>query len=113
MIVTTTDELAGHRIVQCLGVVHGHANQYIGASVGLSAGLSHLGGGEVEKAVELCESTRQTALERMVKAAGEMGATAIVAMRYGTMDLLQGGTAHVFVYGTAVKTQAQPPPLPG
>ena len=66
------------------------------------AGLKTLVGGEIEGYTEMLNTARQIAVKRMVEEAEQMGADAIVNMRYGSSSVMQGA-AEVIAYGTAVK----------
>ena len=76
--------------------------QAVNAIRDIGSGLKNLVGGEMKKYNELMGKSRDTALERMEEAAKQMGADAIVAIRYCTSELAQGA-AEMMVYGTAVK----------
>ena len=73
---------------------------YIGKD--FMAGMKTLVGGEVEGYTEMLNTARQIAVKRMVEEAEQMGADAIVNMRYGSSSVMQGA-AEVIAYGTAVK----------
>ena len=66
------------------------------------AGMKTLVGGEIEGYTEMLNTARQIAVKRMVEEAEQMGADAIVNMRYGSSSVMQGA-AEVIAYGTAVK----------
>ena len=66
------------------------------------AGMKTLVGGEIEGYTEMLNTARQIAVKRMVEDAEQMGADAIVNMRYGSSSVMQGA-AEVIAYGTAVK----------
>jgi uncharacterized protein YbjQ (UPF0145 family) len=99
--ITTAFELPGYRIVQNLGVVRGIMVRSASISSSFSAGLQAFAGGKVTAYIELCEQARGEAFELMVRQALELGANAIVGMRYDATDLSQGIT-EVLAYGTAV-----------
>ena len=99
--VSTTNELAGFRILRQLGVVRGitvRSRSVIGT---VGAALQTLVGGNISLFTELCERTREEAFELMVRHAAEIGANAVVAMRYDANEVMQGVT-EVLAYGTAV-----------
>ncbi len=102
MIVTTSNELAGHQIAQYLGVVRGIVVRSPNIAQGFLGGLKQIVGGNIESFAQVCESAREDALERMVQHAAERGADAVVAMRYDATDFSEGVT-EVLAYGTAVK----------
>lgn len=99
--VTTAFELEGYRIVRNLGVVRGitvRSRSVIGT---IAAGLQTLVGGNITVLTRLCEETRAEAFNIMVLHASEIGANAIVGMRYDATEILQG-VSEVLAYGTAV-----------
>ena len=102
MIVTTQDKVENRTISQTLGVVSGQSirARYVGKDI--LAGLRNLVGGEITEYSKLMAESRQQAMDRMVKAAQEKGADAIVGIRF-TTSMLQAGASEIFIYGTAVK----------
>lgn len=110
MIVTTGNDVAGHEIVQYLGIVRGIVVRSTGIARGLMGGLRSIGGGNIPEYVEVCEEARGHAYQLMVLHATEVGADAIIAVRYDATEFVQGST-EVLAYGTAVKIEklkAQP-----
>ena len=101
MIVATTNDLAGHRIVRQLGVVRGITVRSRGLVGQFAAGLRSIAGGKIHEYVTLCEETRGEAFDLMVKHASEIGANAIVGVRYDATELAENMT-EVLAYGTAV-----------
>ncbi len=102
MIVTTGNEVAGHSITQYLGIVRGIVVRSTNIAQGLVGGLRQIVGGNIHEYVEVCERGREDAFDLMVQHAIEMGADAIIGMRYDATEFLQGAT-EVLAYGTAVK----------
>lgn len=101
MIVSTTNEVAGYRIVRHLGVVRGitvRSRSVVGNFLG---GLHAIFGGQITVYVNLAESARQEAFDLMCQHAAQGGANAIVGMRYDANDIMSGIT-EVLAYGTAV-----------
>lgn len=98
---TTTFELDGHRIVQALGVVRGITVRSRSIFGTIGGSLQTILGGNITLFSELCEKTRQEAFELMVGHAEELGANAIVGIRYDATEIMQGVT-EVLCYGTAV-----------
>jgi len=99
--VTTANDIAGWRIVRQFGVVRGitvRARSVIG---NLGAALQTLIGGNITLFTELCERARGEAFELMVDHASQLGANAVIAMRYDANEVAQGVT-EVLAYGTAV-----------
>jgi uncharacterized protein YbjQ (UPF0145 family) len=98
---TTTFELPGYRVVKTFGVVRGiivRSRSIVGT---IGAGLQTLVGGNITILTNLCEKTRQDALEQMLNHARAMGANAVIGLRYDATEVMQGVT-EVLCYGTAV-----------
>jgi uncharacterized protein YbjQ (UPF0145 family) len=102
MIVTTGNDVSGHAIAQYLGVVRGIVVRSPSIAQGFFGGLKSIVGGNIESFAEVCETARSEAFQRMVKHAEEIGADAIIAMRYDATEFSQNVT-EVLAYGTAVK----------
>ena len=102
MIVTTQDKVENRTISQTLGVVSGQSIRARHVGKDILAGLRNLVGGEITEYSKLMAEARQQAMDRMVKAAQEKGADAIVGIRF-TTSMLQAGASEIFIYGTAVK----------
>src|SRR5271169_4470636 len=99
--VTTAFTLDGYRIVRNLGLVRGiivRSRSIVGT---IGAGLQTLIGGNITLLTNLCEQTREHAFDLMLKHAAELGANAVVGMRYDATEVMQGVT-EVLAYGTAV-----------
>ncbi len=99
--VTTTNDLAGWRVVRQLGIVRGITVRSRSVIGNLGAALQTLVGGNITLFTELCEHAREEAFELMVAHATQMGANAVIAMRYDANEVAQGVT-EVLAYGTAV-----------
>ena len=102
MIITTGNEVAGFEIVEYLGVVRGIVVRATGIKRGIIGGLKSLGGGNIEEFTHVCETARIEASNRMLVHAKQIGANAIIGMRYDSTEFSQGST-EVLAYGTAVK----------
>lgn len=99
--VSTTLQLDGYRIKQSLGLVRGitvRSRSIIGS---IGASLQTILGGNITLLTELCEKAREEAFEIMLAHAQELGANAIVAVRYDATEVMEGVT-EVLCYGTAV-----------
>ena len=101
MLIVTKDYVSGKE-VETLGIVKGSTIQTVNAFRDIGAGLKTLVGGELKKYNEMMESARKIATERMVKEAEDMGADAVIAVRFATSSIMQSA-AEVMAYGTAVK----------
>jgi uncharacterized protein YbjQ (UPF0145 family) len=102
MIVTTCNDVPGHTIVECLGIIRGIVVRSPGIGQGIMGGLKQIVGGNIEAYAQICESAREEAYERMVAHAQQHGADAVIGMRYEANDFAEGVT-EVLAYGTAVK----------
>jgi uncharacterized protein YbjQ (UPF0145 family) len=97
----TTFELPGYRVVKTFGVVRGIIVRSRSSVGTIGAGLQTLVGGNITILTNLCEKTRQDALEQMLDHARALGANAVVGLRYDATEVMQGVT-EVLCYGTAV-----------
>ena len=104
---TTQFELHGYEIVRTLGMVRGIIVRSRSIFGTIGAGLQTLVGGNITLLTNLCEKTREEALSLMLQHAGELGANAVVGVRYDATEVMQGVT-EVLAYGTAVIVQARP-----
>ncbi len=104
VIVTTANEISGHRISEYLGVVRGIVVRSPNIGQSFVGAFKQLVGGNISQYVEVCEAARHEAYVQMVHLAETMGAHAIVAMRYDATEFLQGAT-EVLAYGTAVRLE--------
>jgi uncharacterized protein YbjQ (UPF0145 family) len=102
MIVTTGMEIQGKEVAEYLGVVRGIVVRATGIGRGIIGGLKSIAGGNIEEWAVVCEAARMEAFNRLVQHAHEIGADAIIAMRYDATEFSQGST-EVLAYGTAVK----------
>jgi uncharacterized protein YbjQ (UPF0145 family) len=102
MIVTTGNDVPGTQIMKFLGIVRGIVVRSPGITQGLLGGLKQIVGGNIESYAQVCEQAREEAYERMVQHAEEIGADAVIGMRYDATEFAQA-TTEVLAYGTAVK----------
>jgi uncharacterized protein YbjQ (UPF0145 family) len=103
MIVTTGFEVEGKTIAEYLGVVRGIVVRATGIGRGFIGGIKSIAGGNIEEFTVVCEEARREAFNRMVQHSLEIGADAVIGMRYDATEFGQGGTTEVLAYGTAVK----------
>ncbi len=99
--VTTAFTLDGYQIVRNFGLVRGiivRSRSIVGT---IGAGLQTLVGGNITLLTNLCEKTREHAFDLMLQHAAELGANAVIGMRYDATEVMQGVT-EVLAYGTAV-----------
>ncbi len=98
---TTAFELPNFRVVQTLGVVRGIVVRSRNVFATLGATFQQVVGGNITIWTRMCEETRRDAFEIMIQHASEIGANAIIGMRYDTTEISTGVT-EVLAYGTAV-----------
>jgi len=101
MIVSTTNDVSGYKIVRHLGLVRGitvRSRSVVGNFVG---GIQSVFGGKLSVYVDLAETARQEAFDHMCEHAAQGGANAVVGMRYDANEIMDGIT-EVLAYGTAV-----------
>ena len=101
MILTTTETINGAEL-EILGLVKGSTIQTVNAIKDIGAGLKTLVGGELSKYNEMMNDARALATKRMVQEAEDLGADAIVCVRYASSSIMQSA-AEVMAYGTAVR----------
>ena len=105
--VTTTFELEGYRVLKHFGLVRGiivRSRSIVGT---VGAALQTLVGGNITLLTNLCEKTRQDALQQAIEHATALGANAIIGLRYDATEIMQGVT-EVLCYGTAVLVEPRP-----
>jgi len=102
MIVTTGFDVNGKEIAEYLGVVRGIVVRATGIGRGIIGGIKSIAGGNIEEWAHVCEHARMEAFNRMVQHAHEVGADAIIGMRYDATEFSQTAT-EVLAYGTAVR----------
>jgi uncharacterized protein YbjQ (UPF0145 family) len=105
MLVTTTNDLAGHKIVRHIGLVRGITVRSRSVVGNFAGGIQSLFGGKLTVYVNLAETARQEALDHLIAHATEQGANAIIAMRYDANEIMDGIT-EVLAYGTGVVVEA-------
>src|SRR5690242_11182421 len=101
MLVVTTENVAGHRVTDVKGQCFGVVVRSRGLGGNIMAGLRSIVGGEIHEYTQLLEETRRQAIDRMVKNATVMGATAVVMMRFDSSEIGQT-MSEIVAYGTAV-----------
>lgn len=101
---TTANALDGYRTTKSLGIVRGITVRSRSVLGSIGAGLQTLVGGNITILTELCETTRNEAFSLMLQHAQEVGANAVIAVRYDATEVMQGVT-EVLCYGTAVKVE--------
>ncbi len=106
MIVTTTNEIAGYRIVKTHGLARGNTlrARHIGRDI--MAALRGIVGGEITDYTKMLAESREQALDRMVEEARQLDANAVLAIRFGTAYVM-ANVAEILVYGTAVTIEPE------
>ncbi len=102
--VTTAYDLPGYRVVKTLGLVRGVTVRSRSILGTIGASLETLVGGNITLFEEMCEKTREQALDLMMVHATQHGANAVIGVRYDATEVMQGVT-EVIAYGTAVQVQ--------
>lgn len=102
MILTNIEEVPGKKIIEHYGLVAGSTVRAKHMGRDIMAGLKNIVGGELKGYTELLEDAREQAKERMIAQAREMGANAIINVRYNTSSVTQGAS-ELYIYGTAVR----------
>ena len=104
MLVVTSDEVPGRKVVKTLGLVRGQSVRARHLGRDIQAGIRSIVGGKVGVYAELLEKSREEAIGQMAAEAEKLGANAVVTVRMSTADIM-GSAAEVLVYGTAVVTE--------
>ena len=100
-LITTAFDFEGYRITQNLGIVRGITVRSRSVVGNIAGGIQTIFGGNISIYTNLCERARQEAFDIMVDHARQLGANAIIGMRYDANEVMQGVT-EVLAYGTAV-----------
>lgn len=101
MIITTSNDIPGMKIVKTLGLVKGNTirARHIGRDI--MALFRHMVGGEVSDYTKMMAESREQALDRMTREAESLGANAVICLRIST-SYIMSGAAEILAYGTAV-----------
>ncbi|GAG33471.1 unnamed protein product [marine sediment metagenome] len=102
MFLITTETIKGREIGEVLGLVRGNTIRARHMGRDIMAGLRNIVGGEIKEYTRMLSQARNQAVERMVKEAEELGADAVIGMRFTTSQTMSGA-AEILAYGTAVK----------
>lgn len=105
--VTTAFEITGYRVVKTIGLVRGVTVRSRSIFGTIGASLETLVGGNITLFEDMCEKTREQALELMMQHASQQGANAVIGVRYDATEVMQGVT-EVLAYGTAVQVERTP-----
>ena len=108
MIVSTTNDVAGYRITRHLGVVRGIVVRSRSVVGDFGAGIQRIFGGNISLYTSMCEQAREDAFNLMLSHAGQLGANAVIGVRYDATEIGPGIT-EVLCYGTAVQVESSIP----
>lgn len=106
MIVVNTDFIPGMRVVELRGLVQGNTVRAKHVGRDIAAGFKNLVGGELKAYTELLTEARRQAIERMLHQANQLGANAVLNVRFSTSSVIQGA-AELYAYGTAAIVQPE------
>jgi uncharacterized protein YbjQ (UPF0145 family) len=101
MIITTSEQVEGKKIVRTIGWVKGNTIRARHLGRDIMAGFRAMVGGEVTEYTKMMAEAREQAIQRMVEDAEEQGANAVVGMRF-TTSMIMGGASEILAYGTGV-----------
>jgi uncharacterized protein YbjQ (UPF0145 family) len=101
MLIVTSENIAGKRVVRTLGLVRGNTVRARHVGKDIMAGLRNIVGGEIHEYAKLIAESREQTIDRMVAEAESLGANAIIAARF-TTSVIVGGAAELLAVGTAV-----------
>ncbi|MBA7604971.1 hypothetical protein ES703_12099 [subsurface metagenome] len=104
MIIATTNEVPGYKVKETLGIVKGNTVRARHMGRDILAGLRNIVGGEITDYTKLLAESREQSLDRMIERASELGADAIIGIRFMTSSVMQGA-AELLAYGTAVRLE--------
>lgn len=102
--IVTSSTIAGKKIVKTLGIVRGNTIRARHLGKDILAGLKNIVGGEIEEYTKLIAEARDQALDRMKADAEELGANAVVDVRFST-SYIMGNASEVLAFGTAVMVE--------
>ncbi len=102
MIISTTDSIPDKEIEEIVGIARGSTVRARNIGRDIFAGLRNIVGGEIDEYTKLLAQSREQALERMVNEAQQLGADAIINVRFTTSMVMQA-TSEILAYGTAVR----------
>ncbi len=105
MLLTNIETIPGKTIIDCHGIVSGSSVRAKHVGRDIMAGFKNVFGGELKSYTELLAESRDQALARMQEEAGQLGANAIVNIRFSTSSVA-AGASEIYVYGTAVTVRS-------
>ena len=105
MILVTTHEVAGKRVVRTLGLVRGNTIRARHLGKDIMAIFRNMAGGEIHEYTKMLAEAREQAIDRLVEDAEALGANAVIGLRFQT-SMIQSGAAEMLCYGTGVTVEA-------
>lgn len=101
MIIVSSSTIAGKKVIKTLGLVKGNTIRARNIGKDILAAFKNIVGGEIEEYTKLMGEAREQALDRMIQSAEEMGANAVVDVRFST-SYIMGAASEILAFGTAV-----------
>ena len=101
MLLSTTDSISDKKIVRHIGLVRGNTIRAMHVGRDIMATLRNIVGGEITEYTKMIAESREQALDRMIEEAKNLGANAVVGLRFSTSEIMEHA-AEILVYGTAV-----------
>lgn len=101
MILSTSREIAGKRVVKTLGLVKGNTIRARHIGKDIIAAMRNITGGEIYEYTKMLAQAREESLDRMIEEAEKLGANAIIEVRF-TTSMVMSAAAEILAYGTAV-----------
>lgn len=101
MILTTVHQIEGRRVVRTLGLVRGNTIRARAIGRDIMAIMRAIAGGEIAEYTKMLAESREQAIDRMIEEAEQLGANAIIGVRFQT-SMIMSGAAEIMSYGTAV-----------
>ncbi len=101
MIVTTSETIAGKKIVRTLGLVRGNTIRARHLGRDILAGLRGIVGGEIQEYTKMMAESREQSIDRMLEEAVTLGANAVISVKFMT-SMVMAGASEILCYGTAV-----------
>tara|TARA_B100000965_G_scaffold80947_1_gene64615 strand:+ start:127 stop:441 length:315 start_codon:yes stop_codon:yes gene_type:complete len=102
MKLSTTNDIAGHSVAETIGIARGSTVRTRNVGNDILAAFKNLVGGEVAEYTRLQADAREQALQRMIEDANNLGADAVICIRFQT-SVMMAGASELLAYGTAVK----------
>lgn len=104
MLLTNIESVPGKKIVEHYGLVTGSTVRAKHVGKDIMAGFKNIIGGELKSYTDLLQDSRKQSIDRMIEQAKQLGANAVVNVRFATSSIAQGA-AELYVYGTAVRIE--------